>query len=279
MRTDAQLIELALTDADAFAELYRRHAEPLHRYLRSRVGADVALDLTAETFAQAALGLRRFRDEADGSAGPWLHGIARNLVGRYAEHRRIEATARRKLGLPVSTSDDEFAEVDDRAAAEGLGPALRQAVDALPPGQRDALELRVVQELPYDEVASSLRITDVAARLRVMRRRGDAVGRELIPEPTVVRSGPDWSELDLARTNDLFYAVHRLDFTDEVLDNTDGCFHALNLVEGDEVVVECDRGEHRLAYAESIVIPASVGPYGIRRLRGGDCKVIKALVP
>ncbi|MFN2471681.1 MAG: RNA polymerase sigma factor [Gaiellaceae bacterium] len=83
--------------------------------------------------------------------------------------RRVEATARRRLGLPVSTSVDEFAEADDRATTEGLAPALSRAVDALPPGQRDALQLRVVQELPYDEVASSLRITDVAARLRVMR--------------------------------------------------------------------------------------------------------------
>jgi len=32
-----------------------------------------------------AVGLKRFRDEADGSAAPWLYGIAKNLLRRYHE--------------------------------------------------------------------------------------------------------------------------------------------------------------------------------------------------
>jgi mannose-6-phosphate isomerase class I len=110
-------------------------------------------------------------------------------------------------------------------------------------------------------------------------RRGDTVRRELIPEPSVVRHGQGWSELALGRMRELFFAVHRLDFADEVADDTDGRFHTLNLVEGEEVVVESTAAEHRLSYAETIVIPAAVGPYRIRRLRGEPCKVVKAFVP
>jgi mannose-6-phosphate isomerase class I len=109
-------------------------------------------------------------------------------------------------------------------------------------------------------------------------RRGEAV-RELMPEPAVVRRGAGWSELALGRAPELFFAVHRLDFEAEIADETSGRFHALNLAAGDEVEVRTAAGDvHRLSYAETIVIPAAVGEYRLRRVRGGPCKVVKAFV-
>jgi mannose-6-phosphate isomerase class I len=110
------------------------------------------------------------------------------------------------------------------------------------------------------------------------RRRGASV-RELMPEPSVVRRGPGWSELALGRLPELFFAVHRLDFDDEVADDTGGRFHALNLAAGDEIEVHTAAGVvHPLSYAETIVIPAAVGQYRLRRVGGGPCKVVKAFV-
>jgi mannose-6-phosphate isomerase class I len=110
------------------------------------------------------------------------------------------------------------------------------------------------------------------------QRRGDAV-RELMPEPVTVRQGEGWAELALSSLPRLFFAVHRLDFEDEIADDTAGRFHALNLVGGEQVEIETGAGDvHPLAYAETIVIPAAVGAYRIRRVRGGSCKVVKALV-
>jgi mannose-6-phosphate isomerase class I len=110
------------------------------------------------------------------------------------------------------------------------------------------------------------------------RRRGDSV-RELMPEPSLVRRGSGWSELELGRSPELFFAVHRLDFDDEVADHTGGRFHALNLAAGDEIEVETASGAvHPLSYAETIVVPAAVGEYRLRRMRGGPCKVVKAFV-
>lgn len=106
-------------------------------------------------------------------------------------------------------------------------------------------------------------------------RRGEAVVRDLLQEPRIVRSGPGWTELQLGRLPELFFAVHRLDFEGEVEDDTGGRFHVLNLVDGDEVTIEAQAGHsHALAYAETIVVPASVGPY---RLRGRG-KAVKAFV-
>lgn len=109
---------------------------------------------------------------------------------------------------------------------------------------------------------------------------GDAVRRDLIPEPRPVRQGAGWIELELGRLPHLFYAVHRLDFEEAVEEDTAGRFHVLNLVAGEEIEIETAAGVvHGLAYAETIVVPASVGRYRMRRARGGECKVVKAFVP
>jgi hypothetical protein len=105
------------------------------------------------------------------------------------------------------------------------------------------------------------------------------VRRDLIPEPVVKAAGPGFTELRLGELDELFFIVDRLDFEDEVAVETQGRFHVLNLVAGSEVAVETDRGDsHPLAYAETLVIPASVGSYRLQRRHGPACKVIKAWV-
>jgi hypothetical protein len=95
-----------------------------------------------------------------------------------------------------------------------------------------------------------------------------------------IRLGTCRSILELGRLPDVFFAVHRLDFEDAVSDDTAGRFHVLNLVAGDEVEIETEAGvTHGLSYAETIVVPAPVGEYELRRVRGGSCKVVKAFVP
>ena len=111
------------------------------------------------------------------------------------------------------------------------------------------------------------------------RRRGPAVA-DLMPEPHTIRDGPGFTELELGRHPDLFFAVHRLDFADEVEDDARSGFHVLNLVAGEAVELESEAGDvHPLAYGETIVVPAAAGRYRIRRARGGACKVVKAFVP
>jgi RNA polymerase sigma factor (sigma-70 family) len=165
-RTDAELIQAAESEAAAFAELYRRHVPAVHAWFRRRLEW-AASDLTAETFAQCWLSRRSFRDEAGGSALPWLLGIARNVARESARRNEVETRARRRLGLPIDlTSEDGYAAVEERLSPR---TALEEALETLPEHERDALELRVVDELPYPEVASRLGVRPAAARLRVSR--------------------------------------------------------------------------------------------------------------
>jgi mannose-6-phosphate isomerase class I len=109
--------------------------------------------------------------------------------------------------------------------------------------------------------------------------RGTSIAA-LMPEPVVVKQGNGCEELRLGRHPSLFFAVHRLDFAHAAEEDTDGRFHILNLVAGEQVEIATERGDvHPLSYAETIVIPATVGRYAIRRLRGPSCKVVKAFVP
>lgn len=169
MRSDAELIRAARTDAGAFRELYDRYADQVHGYhLRRTHDSHAAHDLTAETFAQAWLARRRFRDRAGGSAGPWLFGIARNLLAQSVRRRRIELRACERIGL-LERLDEPRATADpDGVWLDGLDEAMAE----LPAGERGALELRVIEGLPYDAVAAGLATTEGAARARVARGLG-----------------------------------------------------------------------------------------------------------
>ncbi len=166
---DVDLLKLARKDPEALGELYRRHAAGVYYWLSRRTRESIAVELTAETFAQAALSLHRFRDEGHGSAQPWLLGIARNLLRRFIDEEIIESRARERLGMSTESFDTDFDAITDRLSKEHLTDKVRAALASLPTGQREALRLRVIEEQSYEEVGAALGCSVVAARIRVMR--------------------------------------------------------------------------------------------------------------
>jgi len=165
-RSDASLVRAAGEDPSAFSELYVRHVGAVYRWFHRRLDW-AASDLTAETFARAWLGRGRFRDERDGSALPWLLGIGANVLADTIRRNRIETRARERLGLPLDlASEDGYTAVEERLSPRD---ALTRGLGSLPAHERDALELRVVDELSYAQVAKRLAIRPAAARLRVSR--------------------------------------------------------------------------------------------------------------
>jgi len=167
---DAAQLRAARTDPDAFAAFYRRWAPALQAWLRTQVPADAAADVTAETFAQALLGLGRFRGREPGSGVAWLWGIARNLVRQHHRTARLERSARERLGVAARSYDD--ADWDDAAArahASALAHTLAAELTRLSADQRRALALRIVADLDFGAVSADLGISGAAARMRVSR--------------------------------------------------------------------------------------------------------------
>lgn len=160
------MIRRARTDAGAFRELYDRYAEPLVRFVQRRTGdREAALDIVAETFCQAWQGLSRFEDRRDGSAGPWLFGIARNVPSRAARDRRLQLDAAAALGVTLRATHVDPGPV----WVEGLEADLEAALASLPAGTRHAVQMRVVGDRSYDDIATELDCSPGAARIRVSR--------------------------------------------------------------------------------------------------------------
>jgi RNA polymerase sigma-70 factor (ECF subfamily) len=165
MRSDAELLVAARSDAGAFRELYERYAERVYGYhLRRSQDQHAAHDLTAETFAQAWLSRTRFRDEARGSAGPWIFGIARHVLLVSVRRRGLERSACERLGVLDAVGREAVPEPADDWL-DGLDEALAR----LPEAQQEAIRLRVVEDLGYDEAADHLATTPQAVRARVSR--------------------------------------------------------------------------------------------------------------
>ncbi len=166
--TDAELLRRSRRSAEAFRALYDRHADRVNGFLRRRTGDDqAALELTAETFSAAWLSRGRFEDRAGGTAAPWLFGIARNVLAESVRRRALESRAREELGLVLA--GEPSSAVADATWLDGLDEELEDALGSLGEGERRAVELRVLDDLDYDQIGGKLGISPGAARVRVFR--------------------------------------------------------------------------------------------------------------
>jgi RNA polymerase sigma factor (sigma-70 family) len=152
---------------------YRRDARRLLLWLTRRTyDAQLAVDLVGETYARALESRRRYTgDPADAEAlAAWTWGIARNVLQDALRRGRAERRALRRLGAqPPLLEPLELRRIEELAELGSLRAALAGALEDLSPQQRDAVRLRVVDELAYPVVASRLGITEQAARARVSR--------------------------------------------------------------------------------------------------------------
>ena len=169
-RTDTELLIASWDDPDAFSELYRRHAEDLLRYFARRtLDPEAAAELTAETFAEAFASRRSYTDTGVNGVA-WLYGIARHRLGRFFRSGKIDASARRRLGMPErSLPPEDYERIEDLIDFAPIREALVEALETLSPSQREAMRLHVIDGLPYPEVAQRLRCTQASARQRVSR--------------------------------------------------------------------------------------------------------------
>lgn len=150
---------------ERFSALYRQHSAAIIRYLRRRLGDGPAEDAAAEVFMRA---FRRFAsfdpNQGDGSALPWLFGIAGHVV---RERWRAE---RRRLRLLERLAETELPDRQDVDRVE-LDPALIRGLRALTSDDRETLLVVVWGELSYDEAAAALGVPIGTVRSRLSRAR------------------------------------------------------------------------------------------------------------
>ncbi len=167
--SDAELVALARRDPQAFAQLYGRYLDPIHRYCFRRLGSrEAAEDATSLIFANALAALPRYHGSSFRS---WLFTIAHHVIvdryrGTHPEHS-LEAAAE---------------VLDDARSPEELAIAAeeRRSVCALfaqlPEHQRRVVELRlagltgaeIAQVLGRSRANVDVTQSRAVARLRVL---------------------------------------------------------------------------------------------------------------
>jgi len=160
-----------MADPEAFVPFYRQEAESVLLFLTRRtLDGEVALDLTAETFAQAWRGWPGVRQDSREEMRAWLFTIARRQLGHYLRRGEAQRTAVRRLGIRTpSMHEDDLAAIEEAAGLLEVRLGLRHELEQLSARERDAVRMRVIEEMPYDEVARRLDVSEQAARARVSR--------------------------------------------------------------------------------------------------------------
>jgi len=170
-RSDEQLLTASATDPEAFVALYDRHAKRiLAFFVRQTFDAQVAADLTAETFAQAFASRGRFRNPGPGSAESWLRTIARRQLNRFITRQRVERRWRERLGMEaLAVSPDALERAEELIDLELVRREVAAALDGLRADEREALVLRVVEGKSYAVAAREAGCSEQALRARVSR--------------------------------------------------------------------------------------------------------------
>jgi len=158
-------------DTEGLNALYDAHARDLLGYLARRCGdSQAALDLLSATFLSAFENRDRCRARDARGRVAWLYRIAANTFVDYARRDAAERRAVNRLrGELRALTPGEVAFIEELARSSELEERVTVAFGELSPRQRDALWLRVVDELPYPEVSAALGLSEPAARARVSR--------------------------------------------------------------------------------------------------------------
>jgi len=161
---------VALSNDDV-ERLYRGHAAAvLGFFVRRVLLPEVAVDLMAETFAQAYRDRRRFRGGGDEEAVAWIFGIARHVLSAYLRRGAAERRALQRLGVEIrALSDSEYDGIEELAGLGDLAECVRDGFAGLDDAQREVVRLRVLEERSYQEVARELGVSEQTARARVSR--------------------------------------------------------------------------------------------------------------
>jgi RNA polymerase sigma factor (sigma-70 family) len=167
---DAELLAVAGRDVAAFEALYRRYVRRVAAYAARRCAtADDVADVVAQTFVRLLLSAGRY-DPDRGDPEAFVMAVAANAVrDLHRGTRRRGALVARLSGAMLLDADDT-ARIDAAIDAARAAPAARAALDGVPPGEREVLQL-VADGASPSEAAATLGISPGAARMRLSRAR------------------------------------------------------------------------------------------------------------
>ncbi|MEA3402866.1 MAG: sigma-70 family RNA polymerase sigma factor [Armatimonadota bacterium] len=168
IREQGDVVRAQLGDDEAFMRLAERYHSRLLHYVRRLAGdRATADDVVQEAWLAAYRGLRRLEEPARLKA--WLYGIARNKALnalRREERSRLDYVSSNVLE-DVPEDDDDALEIRAEQAAQ-----VHRGLDEISPAHAEALILRYMEGLPYEEIAQVVgcSVGTVRSRLQYAKR-------------------------------------------------------------------------------------------------------------
>lgn len=174
MEQDPELVTRCLGgDNSAWEALLQSHTRKIYNLCYRFTGRpSEAEDLTQEVFIKIFQTLKTF-DAAQGTFPTWLARVARNhLVDHYRRTKkdRVTSSLEDEVGgmeEKPSPTVEPVAQVESRERKE----LLQRALDRLSPDLREAVVLRDLQDLDYDEIAQVLGVPEGTVKSRINRGR------------------------------------------------------------------------------------------------------------
>lgn len=152
---------------EVMVQSYRgRIATIVCRYARLRQEVE---DLTQDVFLKVHLNLNTFRSDT-GAFSPWLSRVGRNLV---YDHMRRERQNMQRRALEDSEAlnlrDERTTTPEWNIARTEMSCLLRRGLRLLSPDLQEALILRYMEEMSYQEIARKLGVPDGTVKSRICR--------------------------------------------------------------------------------------------------------------
>lgn len=197
--SDLMLVERAVTgDQRAFELLVVKYQRRIQRLIARMVrDVDLVDDIAQETFIRAYRALHQFRGDAQFYT--WLYRIAVNTAKKALLDLKRDPTVS-ESALKSSQEDEETSRPglelisaetpETELAAKDIARTVNAALDALPEDLRQALVLRELDGLSYEEIAEVMGCPIGTVRSRIFRAR-EAVSAKVMPL-LESRSGKRW---------------------------------------------------------------------------------------
>jgi RNA polymerase sigma-70 factor (ECF subfamily) len=187
--SDLLLVEKTLAgDQRAFELLVVKYQSRIQRLIGRMVrDVDLVEDIAQETFIRAYRALHQFRGDAQFYT--WLYRIAVNTAKKSLMDLKHEPTVL-DGGFHSSEEDDETSQPRNEPtseetpesvlAAKEIGNVVNAAMEALPDDLRQAVTLREIEGLSYDEIAVIMNCPIGTVRSRIFRAR-EAISARIRP--------------------------------------------------------------------------------------------------
>jgi len=161
---DDDLVLKAQTQADALGRLYELYYERIFRFCVHRLfDKETAEDVTSAVFLEVARKIRSFKGRTGQDFANWLYAIAANQANAH-----IRKTSRRRRLLENAIASTAASNSDGQSN-EPDWPRLYTAIRKLKPKHQTIVTLRFFENLPYEEIAEILNVSQNTARVTVHR--------------------------------------------------------------------------------------------------------------